>query len=49
MNLAHVWLDAERDFAMVLMTNIGGEKANLAFMALEKKLYTSFAKETGAK
>ena len=49
MNLAHVWLDTRRDFAMVLMTNVGGEKANLAFMALEKELYTSFAKKKGAK
>lgn len=44
MNLAHIWLDAKRDFAMVIMTNISGQKANTAFLALAKELYTKFAK-----
>jgi CubicO group peptidase (beta-lactamase class C family) len=45
MNLAHVWLDTKRDFAMVITANIGGEKANTAFNALAKELYTKFAEE----
>lgn len=43
MNLAHVWLDAKRDFAMVIVTNISGQKANTAFSDLAKRLYTKFA------
>ena len=27
MNLAHVWVAPKQDFALVLMTNVGGEKA----------------------
>ncbi len=44
MNLAHVWLDPKRDFAMVMVTNISGQKANTAFSDLAKELYTKFAK-----
>jgi CubicO group peptidase (beta-lactamase class C family) len=44
MNLAHIWVDTKRDFAMVVMTNIGGQKANQAFFALAKELYVRFAK-----
>jgi len=42
-NLAHIWLDAKRDFAMVLVTNIGGTKADEAFRALALELYREFA------
>ena len=45
MNLAHVWLDTKRNFAMVIMANIGGQNANNAFRALAKELYGRFAKE----
>jgi CubicO group peptidase (beta-lactamase class C family) len=44
MNLAHIWLDTKRDFAMVIVANISGQKANTAFLALAKELYTKFAK-----
>lgn len=44
MNLAHVWIDTKRDLAVVLVTNIGGQKAEKAFLALAKALYTKFAK-----
>ena len=43
MNLAHVWLDTRRDFAMVMVTNIGEQKANAAFAALAPELYKKFA------
>ena len=43
MNLAHIWLDTRRDFAMVIVTNIGGPKANEAFLALASELYKIFA------
>lgn len=39
-NLAHIWLDPEHDFAMVIVTNIGGEKADHAFQALAPELYS---------
>ncbi len=45
MNLAHIWLDTKRDFAMVIVANISGEKANTAFLALANELYTKFAKK----
>lgn len=45
MNLAHIWLDTKRDFAMVIVTNISGQKANTAFFALANELYTKFAKK----
>jgi CubicO group peptidase (beta-lactamase class C family) len=43
MNLAHIWLDTRRDFAMVIVTNISGSKANAALLALAGELYTKFA------
>ncbi len=46
-NLAHIWLDPQRDFAMVIVTNIGGNKANDALMDLAPRLYKQFA-EAGA-
>jgi hypothetical protein len=42
-NLAHIWLDPKRDFAMVLVTNIGGAKANEALFALAPALYARLA------
>ncbi|HTZ38803.1 MAG TPA: serine hydrolase domain-containing protein [Syntrophales bacterium] len=44
MNLAHIWLDTKRDFAIVVVSNIGGPKASAAFYALAKELYMKFAK-----
>ncbi len=42
-NLAQIWLDTQRDFAIVLVTNIGGEQADQAFHALAPELYKKFA------
>ncbi len=42
-NLAQIWLDLQRDFAMVLVTNFGGEQADQAFQALTPELYKKFA------
>lgn len=41
-NLAQIWLDPQRDFAMVLVTNIGGKQADQAFHALAPELYKKF-------
>ncbi len=40
---AHIWLDTHRDFAMVVVTNIGGPKANEALFAIAPFLYKRFA------
>ncbi len=45
MNLAKIWIDLERDFAMVIMTNMGGEKADKALLALARELYTKYAEK----
>jgi CubicO group peptidase (beta-lactamase class C family) len=42
-NLAHIWLEPRRDFAMVVVTNISGSKANEALFALAPELYAKFA------
>jgi CubicO group peptidase (beta-lactamase class C family) len=42
-NLAHIWLEPRRDFAMVLVTNIGGPKADEALFTLAPELYAKFA------
>ena len=39
MNLAHIWLDKKRDMAMVIVTNIGGDKAHEALRKLASELY----------
>jgi len=39
MNLAHIWLDKKRDMAMVILTNIGGRKAEGAMRKLAPELY----------
>ena len=45
MNLAHIWIDTKRDFAMVTVTNISGPKANEALFKLARELYTKSMKE----
>jgi len=42
LNLAHIWVEPQRDFAMVLLTNIGGDQADQAFHALAPELYQKF-------
>jgi hypothetical protein len=45
-NLAHIWVEPSRDFAMVVVTNIGGAKADEALFALAPELYARFAVPT---
>jgi CubicO group peptidase (beta-lactamase class C family) len=47
MNLAHIWIDPKSDFAMVMVTNIGGAKADRALFALAPGLYARFAAKRG--
>jgi CubicO group peptidase (beta-lactamase class C family) len=42
MNLASIFVQPEHDFAMVMMTNIGGQIADDALKALAVELYKSF-------
>jgi CubicO group peptidase (beta-lactamase class C family) len=42
-NLAHIWIEPKHDFAMVLVTNIGGPKADEALRTLVPELYQQFA------
>ena len=42
MNLAYIMLQPKYDFAMVMMTNVGGDKADQALKALGAKLYKGF-------
>lgn len=42
-NLAHIWIEPGRDFAMVVVTNISNKRANEAFFALAPALYKKFA------
>jgi CubicO group peptidase (beta-lactamase class C family) len=44
MNVAHIWVDPKRDFAMVVVTNSGGKKAEKALFALAPALYAQFAR-----
>jgi CubicO group peptidase (beta-lactamase class C family) len=44
MNLAQILFNPNNEFAMVLMTNIGGEKANEALAALAEELYRKHGK-----
>jgi CubicO group peptidase (beta-lactamase class C family) len=46
-NLAFIWVEPKRDFAMVLMTNAGGEKADQALHALSQELYRLYADGRG--
>jgi CubicO group peptidase (beta-lactamase class C family) len=45
MNLAHIWLDTKKDFAMVITTNIGGQKATEALMTIAGELYVKFTEK----
>ena len=42
MNLAHIWLEPKRDVGMVVLTNLGGEQANAALLAVAQQLYGTF-------
>jgi CubicO group peptidase (beta-lactamase class C family) len=44
-NLAHIWLDVKEDAAIVVMSNISGQKTNEAFFSLAKELYTKYIKK----
>ncbi len=44
MNLAHIWVDPKKDAALVVMTNLGGKKANEAVVELEGVLYRKYVK-----
>lgn len=46
-NVAQIWLDTGKDFAMVLMTNIGGETAEQGLYAVAGMLYRRFQDEAG--
>jgi CubicO group peptidase (beta-lactamase class C family) len=41
-NLAHIWIQPQYDFAMVLVTNIGGSKAEEALIAMASQLFAKF-------
>jgi CubicO group peptidase (beta-lactamase class C family) len=43
MNLAQIWVDVEKDLAMVLATNIGGKNAEEALNKLARELYPKYA------
>lgn len=43
MNLAQIWVDVDKDLAMVLATNISGKKADEALNKLARELYASYA------
>jgi hypothetical protein len=42
MNLAYILLSPERQFGMVLMTNVGGKSANDGLMAVAEMLYKRY-------
>ena len=48
-NLAYILLQPQRDFGMVLMTNVGGEKADEALKALSRELYERFGSSSPSK
>jgi hypothetical protein len=39
MNLAHIWIDRNRELAIVTATNISGPKADEGLLALARELY----------
>ncbi len=43
MNLATIFLQPDRDFAMVLVTNVGGKQADAALLELTEALYKKYA------
>jgi hypothetical protein len=42
MNVAYIMLQPQRDFGIVMMTNVGGQKADQAMMELGGDLYRRF-------
>ena len=44
-NLAYITLSPEENFGMVLMTNIGNDNAQEAFLTLQEKLYKKYCKK----
>ena len=44
-DIAHIWLDPDRDLAMVLVTNVSGPKADEALFTLAPELYKRFTKK----
>jgi len=42
MNVAYIMLQPRRDFGIVMMTNVGGKKADQAMIALGENLYRRF-------
>jgi CubicO group peptidase (beta-lactamase class C family) len=42
MNVAYIMLQPQRDFGIVMMTNVGGKKADQAMIALGEDLYRRF-------
>ncbi|WP_295456757.1 serine hydrolase domain-containing protein [uncultured Thiodictyon sp.] len=44
-NLATIWVAPSRDFAMVVMTNIAGQKANQALVKLAHDIHSKFGGE----
>jgi hypothetical protein len=45
MNLADILVQPKHDFAIVMMTNVGGRRADDALKALAAELYKSFGPE----
>jgi CubicO group peptidase (beta-lactamase class C family) len=43
MNVAYIMLQPKRDFGIVMMTNVGGKRADQAMIALGEALYKRFA------
>ncbi|MEB3325373.1 MAG: serine hydrolase domain-containing protein [Cyanobacteriota bacterium] len=46
LNLAQIWLQPKRDFAMVVLTNVGGETAEPALLTVAQQLYGRFVGQT---
>jgi len=44
-NLANIWVDVEKDFAMVSLTNVAGIGAENAFIKVAERLYTELSDE----
>lgn len=42
-NLAHIWVDRNRSFGIVTLTNVGGNKAQQALLSIASTLYPQFA------
>ena len=47
MNLAHIYIQPKKDFAMVLMTNVGNPRAEEAFGLLAEELYKKYRRQIG--